>query len=147
MPDQSMQDGVLSLTAKVVSAYVSKNSLPTAALASVIAQIHQSLTALTGAQAVELVPAVPIKKSITPDYIISLEDGRKFKSMKRYLGLLGMSPVEYRQKWGLPANYPMVAPNYAAARSALAKTMGIGRKPKTVQPTKAKRTRSEARAA
>jgi predicted transcriptional regulator len=141
---------VLSLTAKVVSAYVSKNALPTAALAGVIAQIHQSLSILTAGpteQARELVPAVPIKKSITPDYIISLEDGRKFKSMKRYLGLLGMSPAEYRQKWGLPASYPMVAPNYAAARSALAKTMGLGRKPETVQATKAKRTRPKPRAA
>jgi predicted transcriptional regulator len=144
MSDQPAQDGVLSLTAKVVSAYVSKNPLPTSALAGVIAQIHQSLAILTGVQkeqASELVPAVPIKKSITPDYIISLEDGRKFKSMRRYLGRLGMTPDEYRQKWGLPAKYPMVAPNYAAARSALAKSMGLGRKAKAAQPAKAKRPR------
>ena len=75
-----------------------------------------------------LVPAVPIKKSVTPDYIISLEDGRKFKSMKRYLGLRNMTPAEYREKWGLPRDYPMVAPNYAAARSELAKKSGLGRK-------------------
>jgi len=150
MSDQPIQDDVLSLTARVVSAYVSKNPLPTAALAGVIAQVHQSLAVLTGGQkeqVPELVPAVSIKKSITPDYIISLEDGRRFKSMKRYLGRLGMSPAEYRQKWGLPANYPMVAPNYAAARSALAKGMGLGRKPRSIQPNNAKRTRSKARTA
>jgi len=123
---------LLSLTAEVVSAYVAKNPLPTAALPDVIAQVHQSLLALSGPKQepqVPLVPAVPIKKSVTPDYIISLEDGRKFKSMKRYLGGLGMSPDEYRQRWGLPRDYPMVAPNYAAKRSELAKTMGLGRKP------------------
>ena len=74
-------------------------------------------------------PAVPIKKSVTPDYIISLEDGRKFKSMKRHLAGLGMTPDDYRAKWGLPSSYPMVAPNYAATRSALAKSSGLGRKP------------------
>ena len=130
--DQGTSTDLLSLTAEVVSAYVAKNPLPTAALPEVIAQVHQSLRALSGPKQgpqVPLVPAVPIKKSVTPDYIISLEDGRKFKSMKRYLGLLGMSPDEYRQRWGLPRDYPMVAPNYAAKRSELAKTMGLGRKP------------------
>lgn len=122
----------LSLTAELVSAYVSKNPLPIAALPEVITQVHQSLKALSGpkqAPQAPLVPAVPIKKSVTPDYIISLEDGRKFKSMKRYLGLLGMTPDEYRQKWDLPRDYPMVAPNYAAKRSELAKSAGLGRKP------------------
>ena len=77
----------------------------------------------------DLKPAVPIRKSVTPDYIISLEDGRKFKSLRRHLSSqYGLTPDEYRAKWGLPADYPMVAPNYAAARSALAKTMGLGRK-------------------
>ena len=88
-----------------------------------------SLGVLSGGQnepVANLVPAVPIKKSITPDYIVSLEDGRKFKSMKRYLGLLGMTPAKYRLKWGLPANYPMVAPNYAAARSELRRALGLG---------------------
>ena len=130
--DQGTSTDLLSLTAEVVSAYVAKNPLPTAALPEVIAQVHQSLRALSGPRQepqVPLVPAVPIKKSVTADYIISLEDGRKFKSMKRYLGLLGMSPDEYRQRWGLPRDYPMVAPNYAAKRSELAKTMGLGRKP------------------
>jgi predicted transcriptional regulator len=122
---------LLSLTADVVSAYVSKNPLPTSALPEMIAQVHQSLSALSGPKQEPketLVPAVPIKKSVTPDYIVSLEDGRKFKSMKRYLGLLGMTPDQYRQKWDLPRDYPMVAPNYAAKRSELARSMGLGRK-------------------
>src|SRR5262245_57984096 len=129
---ESVSTDLVSLTAEVVSAYVAKNPLPTAALPEVISQVHQSLKALSGPKQepqAPLVPAVPIKKSVTPDYIISLEDGRKFKSMKRYLGLLGMTPDQYRQKWGLPRDYPMVAPNYAAQRSELAKTMGLGRKP------------------
>jgi predicted transcriptional regulator len=133
MTEETTQDNVLSLTAEIVSAYVSKNSLPTAALPGLIGQIHQSLTGLSSNHKVEapiaLVPAVPIKKSVTPDYIISLEDGRKFKSMKRYLGLRNMSPAEYREKWGLPRDYPMVAPNYAARRSELAKKLGLGRQP------------------
>ena len=122
---------LLSLTADVVSAYVSKNPLPTSALPEMIAQVHQSLTALSGPKQepqAPLVPAVPVKKSVTPDHIISLEDGRKFKTMKRYLGLLGMTPDQYRAKWDLPRDYPMVAPNYAAKRSELAKSIGLGRK-------------------
>jgi len=142
----SASPDVLALTAEVVSAYVSKNPLPKSALPEVIAQVHQSLKALSGPKQepqVPLVPAVPVKKSVTPDYIVSLEDGRKFKSMKRYLGLLGMTPDEYRQKWGLPRDYPMVAPNYAAKRSELAKTMGLGRKPG--DRPKQRRARSAAR--
>src|SRR5262245_51260615 len=134
---------LLSLTADVVSAYVSKNPLPTIALPEMIAQVHQSLKALSGPKQepkVALVPAVPVKKSVTDDYIISLEDGRKFKSMKRYLGLLGMTPDQYRQKWGLPGDYPMVAPNYATKRSELAKSMGLGRK--AVQPKSKRRANS-----
>lgn len=76
----------------------------------------------------ELVPAVPAKKSVTPDFIVCLEDGKRFKSMKRHLAGLGMAPYEYRAKWGLPADYPMVAPNYTARRSALAISNGLGRK-------------------
>jgi predicted transcriptional regulator len=138
-PEQDAPSNLLSLTAEVVSAYVAKNPLPTAALPEVITQVHQSLRALSGPKQepqAPLVPAVPIKKSVKPDYIISLEDGRKFKSMKRYLGLLGMSPDEYRQKWGLPRDYPMVAPSYAAKRSELAKTMGLGRKPAPTKKTR-----------
>ncbi|MEQ1954410.1 MucR family transcriptional regulator [Mesorhizobium yinganensis] len=122
----------LELTASIVSAYVSKNSVPMANLAELVASVHASLGKLVGKpepEPVPLVPAVPVKKSITPEYIISLEDGRKFKSLKRHLSTqYGMSPEQYRAKWNLPSDYPMVAPNYAATRSALAKTMGLGRK-------------------
>ena len=127
----------LSLTGKLVSAYVAKNRIPTNALPEMIAQVHHSLTALSGPKKepqIPLVPAVSVKKSVTPDYIISLEDGRKFRSMKRHLGLLGMTPDEYRQKWGLPRDYPMVAPSYAAKRSELAKSIGLGRKAVQAKP-------------
>ena len=137
----SQKDGpfdFVQLTTRLVAAYVAKNPLPRISLPDLIGQVHQSLKALHEPmpQQAALVPAVPIKRSVTPDYIVSLEDGRKFKSMKRYLGLLGMTPDQYRQKWGLPRDYPMVAPNYAAKRSELAKTMGLGRKS---APTKRQR--------
>jgi predicted transcriptional regulator len=127
------EETYLELTAEIVSAYVSNNPVPATELASLIASVNAALSGL--GQPIEnpapvLTPAVNPKKSVFPDYIVSLEDGRKFKSMKRHLGLLGMTPDEYRAKWGLPRDYPMVAPNYAAARSALAKKMGLGRKPK-----------------
>jgi len=122
----------LELTASIVSAYVAKNSVPLGNLPDLVASVHSSLLKLRGPaepEPVQAVPAVPVKKSVTPDYIISLEDGRKFKSLKRHLSShYGMSPEQYRAKWNLPADYPMVAPNYAATRSALAKTMGLGRK-------------------
>ena len=122
---------LIELAAGIVSAFVSNNSVPAAGLPDLIATVHSSLTGLKSPvtpPAEQQAPAVNRKKSVFPDYIISLEDGRKFKSMKRHLGLLGMTPDEYRAKWDLPADYPMVAPNYAAARSALAKSMGLGRK-------------------
>ncbi|MER9398351.1 MucR family transcriptional regulator [Mesorhizobium sp. M0615] len=125
------------LTADVVSAYVAKNPLPVANLPDLIASVHASLSALSSQIAPaskELVPAANPKKSVFPDYIISLEDGRKFQSMKRHLGLLGMTPDEYREKWGLSRDYPMVAPNYAAKRSALAKASGLGRKAEVKAP-------------
>jgi predicted transcriptional regulator len=118
-------------TADIVSAFVGNNSVPVAGLADLIASVHQSLSVL-GQPAepapVPQTPAVNPKKSVFPDYIISLEDGRRFKSMKRYLRLHGMTPDQYRAKWGLPGDYPIVAPNYAARRSALAKSLGLGRK-------------------
>src|SRR5262245_59869057 len=121
MTDENSQEDVMSLTAQVVSAYVSKNPLPRVALPELIGQIHNSLKALQAPPTepdVPLVPAVPIKKSVMPDYIVSLEDGRKLKSLKRHLMTrYGLTPEEYRQKWGLPPSYPMVAPNYAATRS------------------------------
>lgn len=121
----------VTLAADVVSAYVSNNSVAAADLPSLIATVHAALgAAATGKveqPAVELKPAVPIKKSVTPDFIISLEDGRKYKSLKRHLRTsYDMSPEDYRAKWGLPSDYPMVAPNYAAARSELAKKSGLG---------------------
>ncbi|MBX3569369.1 MAG: MucR family transcriptional regulator [Rhizobiaceae bacterium] len=131
------RDGRLELTAAIVSAYVSKNSVPMANLAELLANVHASLDKLgakSAPPAAAPVPAVPVKKSITPDYLISLEDGRKFKSLKRHLATHhGMTPDQYRQKWSLPSDYPMVAPNYAATRSALARSMGLGRKAEAEQ--------------
>ena len=124
-------DKLVELSASVVGAYVSHNALSASDLPKLIAQVHQALIALGGPApaeaAPELKPAVPVKKSITPDYLICLEDGKKFKSLKRHLRTkYNMSPEEYRAKWGLPKDYPMVAPNYAKARSDLAKQMGLG---------------------
>ncbi len=127
------REEIVQLTADIVSAYVSNNSVDASALSKLIEDVHTALVRAPAA-AVEpeqkpLVPAVPIRKSVMPDYIVSLEDGRKFKSLKRHLqGTYGMTPDEYRAKWGLPRDYPMVAPNYAKARSELAKRMGLGRK-------------------
>jgi predicted transcriptional regulator len=121
------------LTAEIVAAYVSNNNVRPEELASLIESVHSALkqapNGKTEPQPEPQQPAVPIRKSVTPDYIISLEDGRKFKSLKRHLkNPYGMTPDEYRAKWGLPRDYPMVAPSYAKARSDLAKTMGLGRK-------------------
>jgi predicted transcriptional regulator len=139
-------DELVQLTADIVSAYVSNNKVSTEELAKLIQDVHGALKRAPAAAATPepepLVPAVPIRKSITPDYIISLEDGRKFKSLKRHLaGTYGMTPDEYRSKWGLPRDYPMVAPNYAKARSELAKSMGLGRKRAAAEGTAAKRGR------
>jgi predicted transcriptional regulator len=121
----------IELTAEIVSAYVSNNPVPAADMPSLINQVHSALMRVsaghTDAQPEPLKPAVTVKKSITPDYIVCLEDGKKFKSLKRHLRTqYNMTPEQYRDKWGLPADYPMVAPNYAAARSQLAKQMGLG---------------------
>jgi predicted transcriptional regulator len=121
----------IELAADIVSAYVSNNSVSATELTALIGDVHGALLRVSSG-AVEVPaeapkPAVSVKKSITPDYIICLEDGKKFKSLKRHLRTqYNMSPEEYREKWGLPADYPMVAPNYAQARSALAKQMGLG---------------------
>jgi predicted transcriptional regulator len=128
-----MNDELVELTADIVSAYVSKNAVPTAELAGVIASVHQSLRTLKGGTAAPMeeqqTPSVNPKRSVHNDYIVCLEDGKKYKSLKRHLATHhGMSPNEYRAKWGLPSDYPMVAPAYAAARAALAKSMGLGRK-------------------
>ncbi|WP_119458312.1 MucR family transcriptional regulator [Rhodospirillaceae bacterium SYSU D60014] len=125
---------LLRMTTEVAAAYVSNNTLAAAQLGEVIRAIHGSLTDLNGngavAQAEPPAPAVPIKKSIMPDYIICLEDGKKLKMLKRHLrSTYNMTPEEYRTRWNLPADYPMVAPNYAAQRSAFAKKIGLGRTP------------------
>jgi predicted transcriptional regulator len=131
-PAKVSGEKLLRMTAEIVAAYVRKNPLPTAQLAEVIGSVHLSLRALDGkgAEAISepLQPAVPVRKSITPDYLICLEDGKKLKMMKRHLrSTYGMTPDDYRLKWGLPADYPMVAPNYAEQRSVFAKKIGLGR--------------------
>ncbi len=114
----------------IVSAYVSNNSLPSGELSDLIKTVHEALTSAEQATSSPPEPAVPIKKSVKPDYVICLEDGRKFKTLKRHLrNAFDMTPDEYRQKWGLASDYPMVAPKYAAKRSELAKKIGLGRKP------------------
>ena len=128
-----MNTTLAEVTSEVVAAYVAKNHLQPSELPSLIASVHAAFGGLgkpvePQVSAEPPKPAVPIKKSITDEYIISLEDGRKLKSMKRYLAGLGMTPNEYREKWGLPKDYPMVAPTYAAHRSALAKSLGLGRR-------------------
>jgi predicted transcriptional regulator len=122
-----------SLTAEIVSAYVSHNAISGEQLPAFIGSVHAALNqaATSGVEPpkVELTPAVPVKKSVTPEYINCLEDGKKFKSLKRHLRThYDLSPEQYREKWGLSHDYPMVAPAYAAARSQLAKTMGLGRR-------------------
>ncbi|MBN8982135.1 MAG: MucR family transcriptional regulator [Rhizobiales bacterium] len=123
--------GFVDLTASIVSAYVSNNTTTAAEIPGLISQIHAALQRVanggsdTAGEPVR--PAVSLKKSITPDYLVCLEDGKRFKSLKRHLKTkYNMSPEQYREKWGLPADYPMVAPNYAVTRSNLAKKMGLG---------------------
>ena len=133
----------VSLTADIVSAYVSYNSVPTPGLGELISSIYSALTKLGAVEASPevdaLVPAVAIRKSITPGFLVCLDDGKKLKTLKRHLGHLGMTPDQYRRKWGLPDNYPMVSPEYAATRSALAKKLGLG------QLRKASNTRKSGR--
>ena len=131
MSDTTANGNFIELTAEIVSAYVSNNTVPAGEIASLINQVHAALTRVSGnpgdSPAEPLRPAISVKKSITPEYIICLEDGKKFKSLKRHLRTqYNMTPEQYREKWSLGADYPMVAPNYAAARSQLAKQMGLG---------------------
>ena len=130
MPESERDTSSLELVSKIVSAYVSKNSLPSGELPQLIKTVHEALRNPGQAAASPLEPAVPIKKSIKPDYVICLEDGKKLKMLKRHLRTsFNMTPDEYRRKWGLSSDYPMVAPKYAARRSELAKKIGLGRKP------------------
>ncbi len=139
-------DEILSMTAQIVSAYVSHNNLSGSEIPEVIRSVYATLNAQKSGEAAATKtpqkPAVTIRKSITPDFIICLEDGKKLKMLKRHLRTTyGLTPEEYRAKWGLPADYPMVAPNYSAQRSAFAKKIGLGRKsakPKRGRPRKKK---------
>lgn len=148
-PEQLSQSDTVSIAADIVAAYVSNNPLPVGELPKLIGDIHAALQGLgtpVTEPAAKQEPAVPVRKSVTPDFIICLEDGKKFKSLKRHLGVhYNLSPEEYRQKWNLPADYPMVAPNYAATRSALAKSIGLGRK--AAPPAAAEKPKRVARAA
>jgi len=133
MEEVSEKSELVELTADVVSAYVSNNTVVATDLPIVIGDVYDALSKASAKALLplkeELKPAVAIKKSVMPDYIICLEDGKKFKSLKRHLRThYDLTPEEYREKWGLPHDYPMVAPNYAAARSALAKKMGLGQR-------------------
>jgi len=130
MTEEVKSNEVLTLTSNIVAAHVSNNSVALSDLPQVIREVYQTLSVLGGAApaaAEKPTPAVPVKKSITPDHIVCLEDGKKLKMLKRHLRTsYNMSPEEYREKWGLPADYPMVAPNYAKQRSKLAKQIGLG---------------------
>ena len=133
MSDQSESSDLQALTTQVVASHVANNSVAVADLPKLIQQVYDALAGLSsGAGARERSqPAVSIKRSVTPEFIICLEDGKKVKMLKRHLKTsYGLTPDEYRQRWGLPADYPMVAPNYAAQRSALAKKFGLGTKPR-----------------
>ena len=130
MPERDIETSSLESVSKIVSAYVSKNSLSSGELPQLIWTVHEALKSSGQATSSPPEPAVPIKKSVTPNYVICLEDGMKLKMLKRHLrNAFDMSPDEYRQRWGLPSAYPMVAPEYAARRSELAKKIGLGRKP------------------
>jgi predicted transcriptional regulator len=131
MSDTTSATQFIALTADIVSAYVSNNTVPASDIPNLINQVHLALLRVSGGQnetqPEPLKPAISVKKSITPEYIVCLEDGKKFKSLKRHLRTqYNMTPEQYREKWQLPTDYPMVAPNYAAARSQLAKQMGLG---------------------
>ncbi|ACL61310.1 MucR family transcriptional regulator [Methylobacterium nodulans] len=139
--NQTEAPQTIELVSDIVSAYVSNNSVPVGELAGLIRSVHDAVARLgapAAPQPEKLVPPVPIKKTITPDYLISLEDGRRYRTLKRHLAGRGLTPEQYRAKWGLPPDYPMVAANYAAQRSELAKSIGLGQKPV------ARRARSQA---
>jgi MucR family transcriptional regulator, transcriptional regulator of exopolysaccharide biosynthesis len=134
----------ISLSADIVAAYVSRNSVTPVGLAALIESVHGALSKLgaveAGPRTEALVPAVPIRKSITPGFLICLDDGKTLRTLKRHLTKLGMTPDQYRAKWGLPDSYPMVAPEYAATRSALAKKSGLGQIAKGGRKRKSGRT-------
>ena len=130
MAETESQDVSLELITKIVTAYVSNNSVPISELPSLIGSVHDALSGIGERPVQSREPAVPIKTSVKPDYIVCLEDGKKLKMLKRHIRTaFDLSPKDYRKKWGLPEDYPMVAPKYAKQRSELAKKIGLGRKP------------------
>ncbi len=136
MVEAAANSDVLGLTAQIVSAHVSNNSVAPDALPNLIQEVYRTLAGVGKEQVVpdKQLPAVPVKKSVYPDHIVCLEDGKKLKMLKRHLQTsYGLTPDDYRTKWGLPRDYPMVAPNYASTRSALAKQIGLGRKAATTE--------------
>ncbi len=138
-PEQSDRTDLVAISAALVAGYVSNNSVPTAELPKLIDDIHGALRSLGAAAPIEVEkkpePAVSVRKSVTVDFIICLEDGKKFKSLKRHLQTqYGLTPGEYRQKWNLPADYPMVAPSYSESRSALARASGLGQSRRAEAP-------------
>ena len=143
MPDDKPSADLLEHTTRIVAAHVSRNAMPAADLPGLIATVHETLAKLgTEEAAPKPKPAVPIKQSVKPEYIVCLDDGKKLKMLKRHLRTAyNMTPDDYRKRWGLPRDYPMVAPNYAKQRSALAKKIGLGRRPgtKAKKPSQAMR--------
>lgn len=141
---------LLALTAEIISAYVGNNALDTGAVPGMIGAVFAKLTELSTDEKPlpeTLTPAVPIKRSVTDDYIVCLEDGKKLKMLKRHLmTAYGMTPEEYRAKWNLKPDYPMVAPTYAAKRQELAKKIGLGRKPRAPEPAAAPKGRTRKKA-
>lgn len=149
------RNALLKMTTDIVSAYVGNNAVAPSAVAALIAAVHDALTGVEGSReappvspAEALTPAVPIRKSITPDFLISLENGRKYKSLKHHLWTAhGLTPEAYRRKWSLPDDYPMVAPNYSAVRSAMARAAGLGKGGRpAVEPKAPPRKRARAKA-
>jgi predicted transcriptional regulator len=121
---------IAELTAQIVSAQVANNVVQPEELPGLILRVHRALAGAGGATAAKLTPAVPVNRSVLPNYIVCLEDGKQFKTLKRHLmNTYQLTPAQYRQRWGLPNSYPMVAPNYVKTRSAIAKRLGLGRKP------------------
>ena len=132
MSTKIMNQNCIEVAADIVSAFVSNNAVRIADLSDLIGNVHAALQhagqPTSSPEEAKPAPPISIKKSVTPDYLISLEDGKQYKSLKRHLAKLGLTPEAYREKWGLPRDYPMVAPNYAAKRSELAKSMGLGQR-------------------
>ncbi len=143
MPEDEQRRELLEHTTRIVGAHVSNNAMPAADLPGLIATVHETLAKLgTEEAAAKPKPAVSIKQSVKPEYIVCLDDGKKLKMLKRHLRTAyNMTPDDYRKRWGLPGDYPMVAPNYAKQRSKLAKKIGLGRKPETKakKPSKPKK--------